>query len=39
MKTVILQSLSPEKRRFATPPISDGPLPLMEPRVATVFRG
>ena len=27
-----------ENRRFATPPISDGPLPLMEPRVATGFQ-
>ena len=27
-----------ENRRFATPPIKDGPLPLMRPRVATGFQ-
>ena len=27
-----------ENRRFATPPIQDGPLPLMRPRVATGFQ-
>lgn len=30
---------TPPKRRFATPPTFGGPLPLMEPRVATVSEG